>query len=591
VGQNEFIVEPVVEWKGSGTTMLRGIGSSRLVALFAAGLLIMPNQTGNASGDAKRQSSQQKQSFSSLGDILQYISDDWENLKRSLTDCKTYEDVKTEGEPMLYLPADVGALGGLSDMQQRCKVDVEHLPAAISEQTLGEIQRHGLLYLENPYVVPGGQFNEMYGWDSYFIIRGLLRDRRRDLAKGMVENFFYELEHYGGVLNANRTYYLGRSQPPFLTSMILAVFDADQASGQSDLAWLDKGYRFAVKDYEQWNREPHLAGDTGLSRYFDEGDGPVPEIMNDPSDYYRGVAQYFLMHEGENSPHLVRQSPDHPDALTIGDVYELPDCKPESIQGSKVNCSLENRFSLTADFYKGDRSMRESGFDVSFRFGPYSADTHRFAPVCLNSLLYKTEKDLEQMSRLLGHPDEASGWAHKAELRRARMVKYLWNGDRGLFFDYDFAKSAQSTYEYAATYYPLWVGLASKEQAQAVERNLPLFEQAGGLAMSRTKTEAQWDYPYGWAPIHLLAIEGLRRYGYDADADRVTSKFLAMILRNFRRDHTIREKYDVVAQSSVTHIVAGYSQNVTGFGWTNAVFLELLHESPEQVAAKLRALQ
>src|SRR6202167_2464800 len=225
--------------------MHRGIGLSRLLGLlFVAGLLTMPNHSGNASGDAKPRSSHEQQSFSSLDDILQYISEDWDNLKRSLTDCKTFEDVKTEGEPMLYVPADVGTLAGLSDMQQRCHVDVEHLPAAISEQTLGQIQRHGLLYLGNPYVVPGGQFNEMYGWDSYFIIRGLLRDQRRDLAKGMVENFFFEIEHYGGILNANRTYYLTRSQPPFLSSMILAVYEDEAANRKPDLAWLAKAYRF-----------------------------------------------------------------------------------------------------------------------------------------------------------------------------------------------------------------------------------------------------------------------------------------------------------------------------------------------------------
>jgi alpha,alpha-trehalase len=569
--------------------MGRGIGPSYLLgSLLAAGLLIMPNHTGKASSDAQPQPSRRQESFQSLDDILQYISDDWDNLKRSLTECKTFEDVKTEGEPMLYLPADVGAPSGLSDMQQRCRVDVEHLPAMISEQTLGKIQRHGLLYVGNPYVVPGGQFNEMYGWDSYFIIRGLLRDHRNDLAKGMVENFFYEIEHYGGVLNANRTYYLGRSQPPFLSSMILAVYEAGKAAGQPDLQWLARAYEFASKDYEQWTREPHLAGDTGLSRYFDEGDGPVPEIMGDPSDYYRGVAQYFLLHEGENSPHLVRHDAGQPAAAAVGPVYELPACALESKQAAKEDCSREDRVSLTADFYKGDRSMRESGFDVSFRFGPYGADTHRFAPVCLNSLLYKTERDLEQMSLLLGRKEEARDWARKASERRARIVKYLWNDKRGLFFDYNFATRTQSTYEYATTFDPLWAGLASKEEARAVARNLPLFEQAGGLAMSRIETQAQWDYPYGWAPIHLLAVEGLRRYGYDTNADRITSKFLAMILRNFRRDHTIREKYNVVTQSSVTHIVAGYSQNVTGFGWTNAVFLELLHESPPQIAAQLR---
>ena len=147
-------------------------------------------------------------SFQSLDDILHYISDNWTGLKRSLTDCNTYQDVKTQGKPTLYLPADSSAPPALAQMQQRCRLQLKHLPANLSEEDAGKIQPHGLLYLENPYVVPGGRFNEMYGWDSYFIIRGLLRDNHRDLAKGMVENFFYEIQHYGGILNANRTYYL-----------------------------------------------------------------------------------------------------------------------------------------------------------------------------------------------------------------------------------------------------------------------------------------------------------------------------------------------------------------------------------------------
>jgi alpha,alpha-trehalase len=569
--------------------MSRGVGQFYLLSfLFSAGLLVIPIATDTAPNDPQPRQSRKQESYQSLDGILQYISDGWDNLERSLTDCKTFEDVKAEGEPILYLPADVGTPSGLSEMQERCRVHVEHLPATISDQTVSKIQKHGLLYLENPYVVPGGQFNEMYGWDSYFIIRGLLRDHRRDLAKGMVENFFFEIQHYGGVLNANRTYYLGRSQPPFLSSMILAVYDADKAAGQSNPQWLERAYGFAVKDYEQWNREPHLAGDTGLSRYFDEGEGPVPEIMGDPSDYYHAVAQFFLIHEGKNSPHLVEHNGGLHTSRATGPVFEIPDCDPKSKQVPKEDCSRQERVSLTADFYKGDRSMRESGFDVTFRFGPYGADTHHFAPVCLNSLLYKTETDLEQMSLLLRRKDKALEWAHKAAVRRARILKYLWNDQRGLFLDYNFATHMQSMYEYATTFYPLWAGLASKEVARAVARNLPLFEQAGGLSMSRFESQAQWDYPYGWAPIHLLAVEGLRRYGYDTDADRITSKFLAMILCNFRRDHTIREKYNVVTQSTVMHIVAGYGQNFIGFGWTNAVFRELLYESPSETAAHLR---
>jgi alpha,alpha-trehalase len=214
--------------------MRRGSTGVYFGLLLWAGILVVANPVRSTAGarsggqvNTANAANQPSQSFQSLGDILQYISDDWTNLRRSLTDCKTYEDTKTQGEHGLYLPADAEAPAGLEGTLDPCGVRVLRLPAKISEQEAGQILPHGLLYLPHPYVVPGGQFNEMYGWDSYFIIRGLLQDNRRDLAKGIVENFFYEIERYGGVLNANRTYYLGRSQPPFLSSMILAVYQAD----------------------------------------------------------------------------------------------------------------------------------------------------------------------------------------------------------------------------------------------------------------------------------------------------------------------------------------------------------------------------
>ncbi|HEV2522274.1 MAG TPA: trehalase family glycosidase [Candidatus Acidoferrales bacterium] len=526
-----------------------------------------------------------------MDDILNYISSDWDRLTRSMSDCSTYNDDKTNGERILYFPARVLVPAALAETLKACSVRMARLPEDLigsGGNLTGKIKDHGLLYLENPYVVPGGQFNEMYGWDSYFIIRGLLLSGKRKLARGMIENFFYEIEHYGGVLNANRTYYLGRSQPPFLSSMILAVFQEDRATGPASLEWLTKAYTFAVKDYGQWTQAPHLAGETGLSRYFDEGEGPVPEIIGNPENYYRGVAAYFLLHEGKDSPHLVRVDAQHPPGPNMGPIFQVSPCDPGSTVPPVGDCNSSAHVGLTPEDYKGDRSMRESGFDVTFRFGPYGVETHHYAPVCLNSLLYKTEKDLEEMSRLLGRPSDARHWHELAAVRRERITKYLWNVERGLYFDYDFVTHTQSSYEYASTFYPLWSGLASAKEAQAVAKNLQLFEQAGGLTMSRYESQAQWDYPYGWAPVHLLAIEGLRRYGYHADADRITFKFLSMVLRNFRRDHTLREKYDVVSESTNTHVGIGYTQNVNGFGWTNAVFAGLLHESPKDIDVRLR---
>src|SRR5271169_4010026 len=270
-----------------------------------------------------------KPADNSLDQIRAYISTGWDSLTRSLTDCVTVVDTKLSSASVLYLPADFAVPASVQQLEKQCNVQAQHLPAVIhhiGEMDPGKIDPAGLLYLENRYVVPGGRFNEMYGWDSYFIIRGLVRDGRIDLAKGMVENFFFEIEHYGGVLNANRTYYLTRSQPPFLTSMILSVYDAEKASGHAKNEWLARAYGYAVKDHELWTNEPHLAGSTGLSRYFDFGDGPAAESVKDETGHYRQVAAYFLQQPDLGRDYVLPSSVSKPNSLAAGSPYALEIC-------------------------------------------------------------------------------------------------------------------------------------------------------------------------------------------------------------------------------------------------------------------------
>jgi alpha,alpha-trehalase len=304
-------------------------------------------------------------------------------------------------------------------------------------------------------------------------------------------------------------------------------------------------------------------------------------------EYFGYIVRYLLRHRDVGDEFLVRAADPEGLSSLYGPVYPLYLCNPQTRVPSAEQCQYVESVGLLADFYKGDRSMRESGFDISFRFGPFSGATHHYAAVGLNSLLYKTETDLERMSRLLDREAEADGWHARARARQHKMQEYFWDDQRGLFFDYDFKKRARSSFTYLTTFYPLWVGAASPTQAGAIVRNLSLFEQPGGLAMSREETKTQWDYPYGWAPVHLIAAEGLRRYGYEEEADRISFKFLSTVVENFRRDGTIREKYNVVTRSSETQVEAGYKENVIGFGWTNGVFLELLDELPREWVSRL----
>jgi alpha,alpha-trehalase len=517
----------------------------------------------------------QPQQANDISDVLAYIDKGWDVLTRSPMDCKTVMDVRVPEHSLLYLPANYPEPQSVKELATKCKITVNHLPLVIT--SLGSLDMssspdQGVLYLPNSYVVPGGFLNEMYGWDSYFIMVGLLRARRLELARGMVENFFFEIEHYGGILNANRTYFLSRSQPPFLSSMVMAVYDALPDPVAKRL-WLEKSYPFIQRDYDMWTHREKLAGNTGLSRFYDYGEGPVPEIatMHDP--YYRDVFRY-LQASLQATQYL--GEPGKSSAKLIGPTFTFEACQQDN--GEKASCEKSPTYQFTADYYEGDRAMRESGFDISFRFGDFSGSTHHYAPVCLNSLLYKEEMDMASISKLLGKTAESAEWTKRAQHRKDLIDHYLWNAQAGMYFDYDFTKGEQSKYQYATTFYPLWAGAASPEQAKAVVANLKNFEHSGGIAMSPYETGVQWDLPYGWAPVNFIDVEGMRRYEFNQDADRATREWIATVAKNYRQDNTIREKYDVVSGSKEFKATAGYKENVVGFGWTNAVVLEFAYE-------------
>ena len=502
-----------------------------------------------------------------------YIHDAWHTLERSMNQCTSLVDPKITTKPVLYLPVDFAEPAQVAGLSAKCGVKVERLPVRIEKP--GQkvpITVPGLLYLPNSYVVPGGRFNEMYGWDSYFIMLGLLHDHLVDLARGMVENFFFEIDHYGEILNANRTYYLTRSQPPFLSSEIRDIWEAEISAGhqQQARAWLERGYSFAQKDHALWMSEAHRAGDTGLARYFDFGEGPVPEMADDDT-YYQNVISWLLAHPNIHTGYLV-DGPAHPTSADRGKITSIS-CDP-AVSGVCARAHIANHW-LTRDFYKGDRAMRESGFDPSFRFGPFDGSTHHYAPVCLNSLLYKYETDLAWMADQLGKPDEAKRWSAIAEARRAAIDRYLWNAKVGMYFDYDFVAGKQSSYRYVTTFYPLWAGVATAEQAHKVEANLGVFNRPGGLAMSTYDSGVQWDLPYGWAPPTWIAVDGFAKAGDIKDATTVSREFMKTIQDSYACDHTIREKYNVVSGSSTVEVTTGYRQNVIGFGWTNAAWLKM----------------
>lgn len=487
-----------------------------------------------------------------LAALRQYIKRTWHTLTRTRSHIlEAAKDAKIEHGRLKPWPVYISPQENFQQVQsvlqeslnpnELAQIEIRILPADFEQ-----IEEHGLLYLPQSYVVPGGRFNEMYGWDSYFIVLGLLRDGEYELARNMVDLFCYEIQHYGTVLNGNRTYMLGRSHPPLLTQMMLRVFQV-----KPDIAWLRSRLPLIEQYYFYWTVPPHLNPATGLSHYNAFGHGPAPEVVNSEKDeqgrtHYDRVRAHYREHE-----------------VTDYDVQLFYDAETDQ---------------LTDLFYQGDRSMRESGFDISDRFGPFCADIIHYVPVCLNVLLYKMEQDIAQMYHRIDQSPQGEMWSRRANHRHALIDQFLWDEAAGLYFDYNFCTGKRRPYEFVTTFMPMWAGIASNEQAQRLVENLPRFEAPGGLLTSTHVSGNQWDAPFGWAPLQWFAIQGLQRYGYYREAKRLASKFVALVTAEFARSGTIFEKYDVSRCSAQVSdsIHFGYNSNEIGFGWTNGVILELL---------------
>lgn len=414
-------------------------------------------------------------------------------------------------------------------------------------------------YVGVPFVVPGGRFNELYGWDSYMESLGLIASNRVDLAKAMVINFCFCIKHYGKILNANRSYYLLRSQPPFLTDMALRVYERIKNEPDA-LEFLRNAILAAIKEYYTvWFAEPRYDKATGLSRYRPEGLGVPPETER----------THFI--------HLLT-----PYAKKHGMTFD------EFVQAYNDGVVKEPELD---DYFLHDRAVRESGHDTSYRLERVCAD---MATVDLNSLLYKYETDISRVIRVyfkdrLHIPPEfrspstqdvefeaSSVWDRRARKRKARMDTYLWDEEKGMYFDYNTVKRERSTYESATTFWAMWAGLTTPRQAgEMVEKALPRLEEFGGLVSGTEESRGpvgldrpnrQWDYPYGWAPQQMLAWTGLLRYGYQGEAERLAYKWLYMISKAFVDfNGVVVEKYDVTRPIDPHRVDAEYGNQGINF--------------------------
>ena len=426
---------------------------------------------------------------------------------------------------------------------QDVRLHIDRLWPVLTREPAKPANYSSRLPLPHRYVVPGGRFNEMYYWDSYFTMLGLQTSGQRELLRQMCDNFAFLVERYGHIPNGNRSYYLGRSQPPFFALMVELLVDDEGGGAYSTYrAALQKEYDFWMAGSEQLGvgeahrRVVRLSAEAILNRYWDDRATPREESYRED--------------------------------IATANATQRP----------------------KEEVYRNLRAAAESGWDFSSRWFAdgktlASIRTVDLIPVDLNSVLYRLEQTLASAYETTSQA-RVEEFRARAAARRAAIHRYLWNPDAGVFTDYLWREGRPAAQVTAATVAPLFFGLASQEQAKAVAAavNAQLLK-AHGLVTTANPTGEQWDAPNGWAPLQWMAIEGFRHYGNNELADTIAQRWVKQNLAVFETSGKLVEKYNVTA-AGTSAAGGGEYPLQDGFGWTNGVLRSLLVRYPNLTVVK-----
>ena len=425
--------------------------------------------------------------------------------------------------------------GYKSDSTKSAKQHIESLWPLLTRTPVTE--EGSLLPLPYPYIVPGGRFREIYYWDSYFTMLGLHVSKQYKLIRNMVDNFCYLIETVGYIPNGNRTYFMGRSQPPFFSLMVKILREENPAEKSHDvlikyLPALEKEHQFWMNganvltaSHTSENRVVRMKDGSVLNRYWDSNATPRPEAYREDVE---------LSHDSKQNPE---------------------------------------------DLYRNLRAAAESGWDFSSRWFKNVKDfstihTTEIIPVDLNCLMLHLEETLAEAWKLFGNEGKSSEYSVRIEKRKTAILTYCWSEEKKFFFDYDFVSNMlKNNYTLAATF-PLFFKVASPQQASSVAKIInDKFLKPCGLTTTLETTGEQWDAPNGWAPLQWISYKGMQNYNLTDLSDKIKTNWVNTNSKVYENTGKMTEKYNVLVDT--INASGGEYPNQDGFGWTNGVFLAM----------------
>ncbi|XVF53127.1 hypothetical protein PTKIN_Ptkin05aG0075200 [Pterospermum kingtungense] len=458
-------------------------------------------------------------------------------------------------EPVDFAPEPHGFLPKVENPEVRAwALEVHALWKNLSRKVSSSVHHnpelHTLLPLPSPAVIPGSRFREVYYWDSYWVIRGLLASKMYETAKAIVTNLIFLLDAYGHVLNGARAYYTNRSQPPLLSAMVYEIYNRT-----GDVEFVRKSFPPLLKEYQFWDSEIHKL------------------IIHDAKQGNHSLNRYYAMW---NKP------------------------RPESSTIDKDFASKFSNVSEKQQFYRELASTAESGWDFSTRWMRNSSEfttlaTTTILPVDLNIFILRMELDIAFFAKVVGENTVAKDFLKASQTRVKAFNSVFWNENKGQWLDYWLGNAAeceephiweaqnQNQNIFASNFVPLWIDLFHSD-THLVEKVTRSLQSSGllcaaGIATSLTKSGQQWDFPNGWAPLQHMIVEGLSRSG-SMEARKVAKDIAERWIRTnyvaYKMTGAMHEKYNV--EKCGDYGGGGEYTPQTGFGWSNGVVLAFLEE-------------
>ncbi|KAL3638313.1 hypothetical protein CASFOL_017684 [Castilleja foliolosa] len=475
------------------------------------------------------------------GFLKEYMDDAGEDLEYVVP--ADFED-----EPKAFLPNVTSPT--VRDWALEVHKLLKNLSRKVSDRVRKEPDQHTLLPLNHSVIIPGSRFREVYYWDSYWVIRGLLVSKMHETAKGIVYNLISLIDTYKFVLNGARKYYTNRSQPPLLSSMVIDIFNR---TGDMDL--VKKALPALMTEHTFWTSGVHEV------------------TVRDSNGAKHSLSRYYAMW---NKP------------------------RPESSTIDKKTASKLSNDSAKEQLYREIASTAESGWDFSTRFMRNESDlatlaTTSILPVDLNAFILKMEVDIISLANAIRNTTTAEHYLKLSEARKKAIDSIFWNRETRQWHDYwlspsdcsegvyTWNASSQNQKIFASNFMPLWIKPFHSDINMVNEvvqslQNSSLIREAG-IATSLYKSGQQWDFPNGWAPIQHMIVEGLVRSGSEKAKNVANKIALSWIKTNyvtFKKTGAMHEKYDV--EKCGGHGGGGEYASQTGFGWSNGVVLAFLEE-------------